>query len=366
MTTPRTLQALFVAVICAALVSAAACTSSPAQPSSTAGTIIAPAPVSPATGSTIAYATLPVKLVVSNATLSGGGTPTYTFEVAYDAGFSSKVATLTGVTQGTNGQTTAVFASLLANNTYYWHARADVGSSSGAFSTAYSFTVGAQVTLSAPGLVAPANASTVPPRPTLTVTNVTKTGAAGAITYKFDISDTSAFVTITSTGTVAEGAGQTSYTPGSDLVVGQTYYWRVTASDASSGASSVTATFTFTTTAPTTGGTLAAAQGFQLWPSATPSGTPGQAVLGNNWNVQTVVSFNGVTFVSPTLEQIRVFDLLDHGYSPLGALAWMNANGYPTSAVAYDEGGGVTAIGFQYSYMSNSHGPWDITIRVGA
>lgn len=360
----RTPMLMFVSAICAAMLSA--CTSSPAQPSSTAGTLIAPAPASPTSGSTVAYATLPVKLVVANATVVSGGTPTYTFEVAYDAGFSSKVATLSGVTQGTNGQTTAVFSSLLANNTYYWHARADLGSVSGAFSTTSSFTVGAQVTLSAPGLVGPANNSVVIPRPTLTVTDVTKTGAAGTISYKFEISDNAGFSTTAASGSVTEASGQTSYTPSADLTIGKTYYWRATASDPASGATSVTATFSFTTTTPTTAGTLAAVQGLQLWTGASPSGAAGQAVLGNNWSVQTVVSFNGVQFISPTIEEIRIFDLLDHGYTPQGALDWMNGNGYPTTAVAYDEGGGVTAIGFPYSYIANSHGPWDITIRVGA
>jgi hypothetical protein len=34
--------------------------------------------------------------------------------------------------------------------------------------------------------------------------------------------------------------------------------------------------------------------------------------------------------------------------------------------VAVDEGGGLFAIGFPYTYIANTFGPWDITFRSGA
>jgi hypothetical protein len=32
---------------------------------------------------------------------------------------------------------------------------------------------------------------------------------------------------------------------------------------------------------------------------------------------------------------MRIFDLLDRGFDPGGAAAWMNSNGYPTAALGY-------------------------------
>jgi hypothetical protein len=336
-------------------------TGNPAQPS-TAGSIVAPAPVSPAAGATISYFSLPAKLTVSNATVTTGAAPTYTFEVAYDAGFSSKVATVSGVSQGSNGQTTATVSSLLPNNTYYWHARADLGSTSGSFSSTYSFAVGGQVTLSTPVAVSPVSGAFVSGQGVLTVTNATKTGPAGPITYKFEVSDTAAFTSILASGTAPEGPNQTSYTLTQTLATGKTYYWRATATDATNGVTgspSVAATFAEITSVQSL---LATEEGFTLWSGVQPPGQPGQAKLGNNWDVQNVVT-NGVSYVSPQLEALQVFDLLDRGFAPQDAINWMKANGYPsTDPTVVNEGGGVTAIGFTLYYMANTNGPWDLII----
>ncbi len=107
---------------------------------------------------------------------------------------------------------------------------------------------------------------------------------------------------------------------------------------------------------------IALLEGATLWGGIRPPGNPGNASLGANWQVQTLVSFNGVTFVSPTIEELRVFDLLDRGMSPNDALTWMNNNGYPTAAVQYPS---VSVIGFPYQYMALINGAWELVVRVG-
>jgi hypothetical protein len=109
---------------------------------------------------------------------------------------------------------------------------------------------------------------------------------------------------------------------------------------------------------PTTGGPWG-----QLWTGPQPPGTNGHAVIGDNWETQTLTAYTGVSFVSPPLEALRVFDLLDRGFDPQGAINWMNGNGYATSAVYYPA---IGVIGFSTEYMALINGRWDLVLRVGA
>lgn len=342
-----------------AAVTAAGCkTSSPAQPSSTGSggtSIIAPTPITPTNGSTVAYVSLPAKFTVSNGTSTSGSPLTYTFEVAYDAAFNSKVTTKTAVAEGSNGQTTTTIDSLLSNNTYYWHVRADGGGTTGVFSPAYQFKIGGQVTLSAPAAVSPVNNGFVTSAgQTFVSSNVTKTGPAGAITYKFEISTSPSFATTIASGTVPEGAGQTSYNPGITFTPGVTYYWRVTASDLANGVSTVSATNGFGVITSIQA-LLAAEEGVSLWPGVQPPGTNGHSTLGDNWDVQRKVSFGGVPYLSPQIEALQIFDLMDRGMAPGDAINWMKANGYNTVALYYDYASGgkpLFVIGINYQYLA--------------
>jgi len=109
---------------------------SPAGPSVT---ISAPAAVSPAAGSQLSDAQ-PV-LTVSNVSVSGGSTPSYSFQVATDSNFSTLVASAEGVGQGTGGQTSWQVSSPLGNARHYWRARARAGTTDGPFSASADFTV---------------------------------------------------------------------------------------------------------------------------------------------------------------------------------------------------------------------------------
>jgi hypothetical protein len=351
-------------------VAAAGCkTSSPAQPS-TAGSgggtsIIAPASLSPGNASAVGFNAQPVKLTVANAVSTSGAPLTYTFEVAYDAGFSSKVQTKSGVAQGTNGQTVAALDALLPGNSYYWHARADGGGTTGVFGATFKFTMGAAVTLSSPGAVSPLSGSFWGTTAPLTVTDAAHTGPAGPITYKFEVSDSAAFTALAATGTVAETPARTSYSP-VGLVVGRLYYWRASAVDASNAVTSApSASQSFTAVVPTFQAQLAAQEGVVIWPGAQqPTGTYGHVTFGANWTVQNRDSFGGVLYVSPGIDELRVIDMLDLGYQPQDAINWMNGHGYPTAAVLYIVGTPPTpVIGFQYDYFSLDYGYWNITFR---
>lgn len=360
--------------VCGALVFLSACgqQSSPAQPSDAGGAVDAsatasisvPRPLTPAVGAVIRHADQPVTLVVANAAITQG-TPTYTFEVSTDPSFGTKAVTRSGVAQ-TSGQTALTIDPLNANTDYYWRARAEGGGTVGPFFPGRKLTIGPAIAIDPPLPLTPVNGSTTSGWPVFSVRNSTRTGPAGTIAYRFEIATNIAFSTIVLTSTVNETGTQTSFTPPSNLAAPSqtTLFWRATAIDETSSVSSpVSSVVTFVYSAPTRQSQLAAQQGLTLWTGAQPNGSNGQARMGPNWQVQTIRSFDGVVFVSPPIEALRIFDLLDRGYDPNSAIAWMNANGYPTVAVYYPS---VQSIGLPFQYMALVGGAWELVTRVGA
>jgi hypothetical protein len=344
--------------------------SNPAQPSS-AVSLVAPVSVSPNDGSTVAFISQPVKLVVTNSTSASAVRPTYTFEVASDAAFAAKVQTKTGVVEGINGQTTAALDPLPASTRYFWHARADSGGTTGSFGATLQFSVGGAVSLSAPAPISPANGASILQSPTLTVANATKTGLAGSLTYTFEVSDSTAFSSLAATGTVAEGGGlQTSYVVSPPLAVGKTYYWRATAADAANGVSSFPSAVQSFNTIVSQAAQIAAQEGQQLWNATQPPGVNGHTTLGTGWDVRTKVPFGGGTpYVSPQLEALRLIDLVDRGMAPGDAIVWMQQNNYPTIAVYYS---GVEVFGIYDQYLADidpvtqrpsTNGVWNLVDR---
>jgi hypothetical protein len=353
---------------------AAGCSkSSPTQPSATTpaaaggealtASIVAPRPLTPANNAQIRNADQPVTLVVQNAISTQAGV-TYTFEVASDSAFAAKVQTKDAVAEGTNGQTGVRLDALAPARDYWWHARAVSGGTTGLFGAAYKFTVGPAIIINPPVPIGPLTGQTTDQRPALRVINATRTGPAGVITYRFEIATTSEFTTIVMTGTVAEGVNETGFIPPTDLPVNATFFWRATALDGANGITSTpSAAQSFTTSKPSQAAVVAAQLGVPLWPGVQPPGSVGHATMGGFWNVEYVVSFDGVRFLNPPIDQVRIFDLLDRGFDPQGAIDWMKSNGYPTQGVYYPS---VLAIGFPYEYMAFINGKWDIILRSGA
>jgi hypothetical protein len=358
-------------VALAAVASASCSKSSPAQPSAATAvaavelltaSIVAPRPLSPGNNASIRNVDQPVTLIVQNAISTKPGL-TYTFEVATDAAFVTKVQTKDAVAEGTSGQTGAKLDALLAAKDYYWHARASGGGTTGLFGVVYKFTIGPAITIDAPVPIAPLTGTQTSTRPALRVTNSTRQGPAGAITYKFDVSNTATFAALVTSGVNSEGVNETGFIPTADLAPNTTFFWRATAMDVTNNVSSAPSVVQSFTTKPSVAAQIAAQLGVPLWPGAQPPGTNGQATLGSFWNVEPLVSFDGVTFLNPPIESVRIFDLLDRGFDPQGAIDWMNGNGYRTGAAWYPS---VAVIGFQYEYMALINGHWDLILKAGA
>jgi hypothetical protein len=356
-------------------IGATACSknSNPAEPSATTAatsgvealtaSIAAPRPLAPANNAQVRNAEQPVTLVVRNAVSTKSGV-TYTFEVATDSGFAAKVQTKDAVVEGTSGQTTVRLDPLAPATGYFWRARATSGGTTGIFGPVYGFTVGPAITINSPVPLSPLTGTQTTTRPALRVANATRSGPAGAITYRFEIATASTFGSIIAVGTVGEGVNETGFIPANDLPVDTTLFWRAIALDSANGVSSApSAAQSFTTSRPSAASIIAAQMGVTLWPGAQPPGSSGHATMGHSWNIDNVRSFDGVLFLSPRLEVLRTFDLLDRGLDPQGAIDFMKSNGYPTGAVYYPA---VLAIGFQYEYLALVNGAWDLVIRAGA
>ncbi len=349
-------------IVAFALIAAVACSKSPAAPSTADPTTAPPVPSVPSNNSQVRNVDQPILLVVTNAASAKSGL-SYTFQVASDVAFTSVVQTKDSIPEGTTGQTSVRLDPLTAGRDYFWRARASFGSAIGAYGIAARFALGPVINVSSPVPISPLNNAQTVQRPVLRVTNAARTGPTGAVTYTFEISNSAAFTSTILSATVSEGINETGYTPTTDLPMGTPLFWRATANDtASASASAVSSVQGFTVIA-SQAGTIALQRGVVLWPGVQPPGTYGNARLGPGWDVKTIRDFLGNLVPSPTLEQLRIFDLLDRGMNPDQAIGWMNTNGYFTAALYYPS---VLSIGFQSHYMTFLFGAWELVIRVGA
>jgi hypothetical protein len=202
------------------------CSHAPTSPAG-AVTLVGASPATPANNAQINYYTQPVTLSVTN---GGSADPalavTDTFQVATDATFTAIIASVE-VPQAAGARTTTMLPALAPNARYFWRVGSTAGAVTSPFSAPLTFTIGPRVVFGAPTLLQPLAGTFVTLRPTMVVTNATRTGPAGTIVYRFDVSTSSTFGTITATGTVPEGAGQTSFTPTADLSAATGYFWRV-------------------------------------------------------------------------------------------------------------------------------------------
>ena len=344
------------------ILGAAAC-SSPSQPSGTSGSITAPISSGPNDRTLFRNVDQPITLAVQNVAATQAGATTYTFEVATDAAFASKVQTKDNVAEGTNGLTSVRLDVLPSDKDYYWHARAQRAGAVSAFGSTSSFNIGPGIVISAPVAVSPLTGTQVTVgRPTFTVLNAVKQGPTSALVYTFEIASNATFSPIAISGTVPEGSGLTSFTPTTELAAGETFSWRATAVDQSSSISSAASTVqTFLAQVRTRQIDLAAQLGVTLWPAAQFTGASGRSILGDNWQVQTLFHApSRTTFLSPPIEGLRLFDLMDRGLTPQGAIDWLLDNRYPTVAQYYPS---VQVIGIPYVYMAFINGRWDLVLR---
>jgi hypothetical protein len=202
-------------------------------------TLTSPSLVTPTVNQQLKHVEQPLTLTVRNAVTSGTTALTYTFEVASDAAFGTKVFSKDGVAAG-SGTTSLKIDKLPANKSYFWRSRAQSGSLSGPYTEVRGFGIGPEVILAQPVNGDPQPNATVGEQPVLNVNNVGRSGPNGAIFYRFEISDTAAFGSLVYSATVAERTDR-PFT-GHDVTIKlaeKTYFWRVTATDPANAVTSV-------------------------------------------------------------------------------------------------------------------------------
>jgi hypothetical protein len=358
------IRACTVVLSLALALAAGACSKSPTAPATPPAV---PALTTPTNGAQIPNQGQPVTLVVLNASGSAAGT-TYTFEVASDIGFTTKVQTKDGISAGITGQTSAQLDPLPAQKDYYWRARAQAPGATGTFSDPFKFTIGGAISLGAPLPIGPLTNAETTSRPALRVSNVSRTGPTGPISYRFEIARDSGFMSLVVTGNNVEGVNETGFIPTIDLPTRALLFWRAFAIDSANAVTSQSSTVQSFTPMPSQAENVARQLGVALWPGIKPPGTVGQATMGDNWQIQTLHYLPAnVLFQSPDVEMLRIFDLLDRGFDPEGAAAWMNSNGYPTAALWYPPPE-KAVIGLKYVYLASRNkvfvnGIWEVVLR---
>lgn len=192
-------------------------------------TISAPVLISPAQGFKFKESEQPIALVIQNATTSGVRALTYTFEVAGDSGFGTKVFSRSNVGPG-DGKTSVTIDRLEIGHAYYWRAWAQDGANTGAVATA-GFEIYPKSALTPPGPVSPVNNAQVSSvTPTFVATNSAAVGVVNGVGYEFQIASDQAFSRLVTAGVVGEGATESSFTS-TTLPSSSTLYWRVRCSD---------------------------------------------------------------------------------------------------------------------------------------
>ena len=192
--------------------------------------ISAPKLLEPAQGFKFKENQQPIRLLIENSSTNGVRPVSYTFEVATDTSFETKVFARSGVAPGEGGRTSVQLDRLELGRPYYWRAKADDGANSSTYSSA-GFEVLPRAVLTVPAAVSPINNVQVTSRrPTLQIRNSEHNSAVGTVTYFFVVAKDQAFTQISATGVVEE-QGTTTWTVDRELDYGLPHYWRVRATD---------------------------------------------------------------------------------------------------------------------------------------
>ena len=242
--------------------------------------ITAPGLLEPSMGSKFKDSAQPIRLAIQNASTSGVRPLAYTFEVASDSGFTSKVFGRGSVPPGADGRTSVQIDRVDVGRTYYWRVRAEDGANTGPFLNAQ-FEVLPRAFISAPVPTSPVNNETVASRrPTLRVRNVERNAAVGTVVYEFQVSSNQAFTAITGNGAVDERPGETVLAIPSDLPNSATQYWRARGMDAETlGEWSAVQVFRTPNILPAPGPT-----------SPTPGGSGGSCASNNGFAIVSCIS----------------------------------------------------------------------------
>ena len=250
--------------------------------------ITAPSVLQPSQGFKFRDTQQPITLMVQNAATSGVRPLSYSFDVAADSSFNTKLFSRSGVAPGSDGKTSVQLDLLGIGHTYYWRVRAEDGANTGPYTTS-SFEIQPKPSVNAPALLSPINnAQITGATATLTVANASWAGPVGGLSYEFQVARDQAFASLASAGIVLEGNGQTTFVTAA-LAGPATYYWRARASDGPT-TSAWSGTQTFRTAAPAPS------------PSPSPSPSPAPGAPCNSSNPLTIVQCERAKYghMSPT------------------------------------------------------------------
>src|SRR5262249_39682710 len=161
---PRYLRCTPAAALAAAVLALSGCeaskSSNPLSPS-VAGPIpgveiSAPKMLEPLAGQRIAVDRQPITLLIENSSSNGVRPLTYSFEIATDAAFNSRVFTRESIAPGGGGRTSLRLPDpLAAERTYFWRVRALDGANESAWASASRFDIFTPIVIEAPALVSP-------------------------------------------------------------------------------------------------------------------------------------------------------------------------------------------------------------------
>jgi hypothetical protein len=296
--------------------------------------ISAPVLIEPAQGFKFRENQQPIKLVIENSRTTGVRAVTYTFEVASDSEFNTKVFARSGVAHG-DGRTSVQLDSLELGRSYYWRARADDGANQSLFSSA-SFEMLPRATVTLPGLVWPINNERIAERrPTLKITHSTGNSAVGTLKYFYVVARDQSFTQIVA----ASPAWEDNLWPvDRDLDYNVTYYWHVRATDGEYG-TDWTATQVFRSPAA---------------PAPTPTPSPGPTNPGGPCNGNTGLSIvecerakyghmshgQMLDFARATTRSLNRNGISGAPFGILRKTGGTNCGGYSCDVICAGQGGG--------------------------
>ncbi len=200
--------------------SGSACSTPPSTPTIT----------SPPNGSSVG--SVNPTLCISNSTPAPGCTnpQVYTFEIYVDPNLTIAATNPVTISEGSNTTCYTVASGLETGHFYWWRVQCSNGTSVSPWAGPYSFHT-PNTPPPAPVPTAPDNGGTVASlTPILSVNSVTDPDGT-SVAYLFDVSPSSTFTTIVSSGQVSGHAGQIYWTVTDPLENGVQYYWRARATD---------------------------------------------------------------------------------------------------------------------------------------
>ena len=193
--------------------------------------ITAPRLLEPGEGTKLRESQQPITLIVENSTTNGVRPIAYTFEVASDSSFETKMYARSGVMPGSDGRTRVTVDRLESGRGYYWRVRAEDGANSSGYSTS-NFELLPRPQLDPPPLISPINnAQTSNRRPELIVGASVRNAAITSVAYEFQLATNASFTAMVATGARADTGETTTFAIGGDLAGNTTFFWRARAID---------------------------------------------------------------------------------------------------------------------------------------